>query len=314
MEKKHYIIVILMLAVAGMTQVATAADNDSPRVVTSHETITTKALSDLDQEYNAGKITLESYQARRETLMDSMPAEELPTTVVVGKNKKDKLEPAAKVIADTRAYEAALNELAAKSQKIVNSMPSDFGKVSKSFGDMGRLLRDAKKNLVAILSTRPELEAKADHILASSATTRQTFIDMDRKLDARIAELRKNDNANPEAIAGQVQLLEGVKTVCKRGQQVSIPLRDQVLASQTQCKGIFAEIEMYPQTFDIAIEACDLYRDGIGDSTAYVEVIQGLIKARENLRTIITQFTDAAKKAEDIIKQMPQNGAMQPIT
>ncbi len=66
--------------------------------------------------------------------------------------------------------------------------------------------------------------------------------------------------------------------------------------------------------FDYAIEACDLYRKGIGEPASYAAVVEGLVKARANLRAIISTFIEAAQKAEEAIKKIPQPGASPPIS
>lgn len=216
-------------------------------------------------------------------------------------------EPAsAKIIQATKQYERTLTELATKAQDIVNAMPGEAGNLAKNFGELGEVLMGAKKHLMAILKVRPELEAQAGNILTSTAGIRQQFSDMEAKIDAQILDIQTKDNGkNPTSIAAGIQMLQSVKTACKNGQLVMVPVRDQVIGAQLQAKSIFAEIELYPGIFDTAIEACELYQKGIGDSADYVAVVQGLAKARDNLRLIIVKFTEAAQKAEEMIKKMP---------
>ena len=226
-------------------------------------------------------------------------------TVVTGKKKGTDSE----LVLETKQYEATLNELAQQAQRIVNELPNDPARLAKNFGDLGDVLRKSKKHLLAILQSRPELDQQANKILNSAAGVQQHFIDLEKRIDVQIKQVQlKTTSDNPVATAAGIQMLEGVKTACKSGQSVMIPLRDHVMAAQNQSQAVFTEIEMYPLIFDLAIEACDLYKSGIGDSTSYIEVVRGLIKAKENLRAIVLQFGEAAKKAEILIQHMPTQG------
>ncbi len=227
-------------------------------------------------------------------------------TVVTGKSKNG---PATKLVSDTRQYEETLNDLAAKAQKIVNDMPSDPSKIAKNFGDLGDVLRKAKKHLNDILVTRPDLDAKASKILDGAAGVQQQFIDLGKKIDQQIKDVRAKQNSdNPVSVTAGLAMLEGVKRSCKSGELVMVPLRDHVQAAQLTSAAVFSEIEMYPPIFDLTIQACDLYKSGIGDSTLYLGLVQDLIKARENLKTIVGQFEKAAEKAEKMLKEIPAQG------
>src|SRR5439155_13586074 len=121
------------------------------------------------------------------------------------KARKKESGPGTKIVADTKQYEETLNELAIKAQKIVSDMPSDPAKVAKNFGDLGDVLRKAKKHLAAILVTRPELDAQASKILDSAAGVQQQFINLGKKIDVQIKDTRSRENSdNPVSTAAGV--------------------------------------------------------------------------------------------------------------
>ncbi len=100
--------------------------------------------------------------------------------------------------------------------------------------------------------------------------------------------------------------MQGIKEACQRGDAALVPLRELVMQTHREAQSIFVELETYPQIFSYAIEAADLYEKGLGEPASYVSVVQGLYKARENLRVIISTFIEAASKAEQALKKIPQ--------
>lgn len=213
--------------------------------------------------------------------------------------------PEAEIIKDTRLYEVSLRDLALRADQIVKAMPEDPGELAKNFRNMHGILMEARTNLLAILDRKKEINSEAATVLQSAAGVRQSFFDLAKRIDVSIEELRRKTTDNPQAVESAVHALEGVKETCQKGDMAVTPLRDLVIRTHREAQGIFAELEAYPQIYEYAIEAADLYEKGLGEPASYANVIQGLYKARENLRSIISAFTEAASKAEEAIKKLP---------
>src|SRR5262249_3937295 len=151
-----------------------------------------------------------------------------------------------------------------------------------------------------------EIDAQAGVVLQSAADVRQSFADLSKRIEDRLLQVRQKETDNPKAVEAAAKALEGIKEACQSGESAVATLRELVLENHQPGVGIFAELELYPEIFDLAIQACDLYRKGIGEPASYAAVIEGLTKARENLRQIIKTFIQAAEKAEEAIKKIPQ--------
>ena len=223
-------------------------------------------------------------------------------------------EPEPQIIKDTRAYEGTLRDLAERAEQIVHNMPDKPDQLAKNFGDLREILASARTNLAAILGRKPEIDAQAATVLQSAAEIRQSFADLSKKIEDRLQQVRQKETDNPKAVEAAAKALEGIKAACQRGETAVAPLRELVLETHRQGQAIFAELDLYPMVFDYAIEACDLYRKGIGEPASYAAVVEGLVKARANLRAIISTFIEAAQKAEEAIKNIPQPGRARPIS
>jgi phage shock protein A len=223
-------------------------------------------------------------------------------------------QPESEIIKLTHTYESSLRDLAEKAQQIVQGMPDKPDELSRNFGDLRNVLIDARTNLSAIIARKPEIDAQAKTVLKSAADVRQGFLDMANKIEDRLQQIRQKQTDNPKALEAAANALEGIKAACQRGESAVGPLRQLVLETHRQGQAVFAELELYPQIFDFAIETCDLYQKGIGQPASYAAVVEALSKARTNLRAIIESFIQAAQKAEETIKKIPQPGTASPIS
>jgi translation initiation factor 2B subunit (eIF-2B alpha/beta/delta family) len=217
------------------------------------------------------------------------------------------------IIKQTRAYEASLRDLAEKAQQIVQRMPERPDELAHNFGDLREVLVAARTNLTALLKRKTQIDAQAESVLQSAADLRQSFADLSKKIETHLQGLRQKETDNPKGLEAAAKAMSGIREACLRGQSAIGPLRQLVFETHQQGQIIFAELEVYPQIFDFAIEACDLYEKGIGEPTSYASVVEGLTKARANLRSIIETFIQAAQKADETIKKLPQLGTTPPI-
>jgi len=218
------------------------------------------------------------------------------------------------IIKQTRAYEASLRDLAQQAQQIVQRMPDRPDELARNFGQLREVLVAARTNLSAILERKAQIDSQAESVLQSAAELRQSFSDLSKQIEARLQEIRQRETDNPKGVEAASKAMLGIKEACVRGESAVSPLRQLVFETHRQAQIIFAELEVYPQIFDFAIEACDLYEKGIGEPASYAAMVEGLTKARANLRSIIETFIQAAQKAEETIKKIPQPGTASPIS
>src|SRR5262249_50286064 len=132
------------------------------------------------------------------------------------------------------------------------------------------------------------------------------FIDLSKRIEDRIAAMRKEKTDNPQVNERLAGTLEGVKETCVRGEKLIVPIQALVLETRQQSHALFSELSQYEPILDYSIETCDLYKKSIGDSVSYAAEIDNLIKARNHMRLIINKFIEATQKAEDQIKKIPQ--------
>ena len=214
-------------------------------------------------------------------------------------------QPEPQIIKETRIYEQTLRDLAEKAEQIVQQMPDKPDQLARNFGELREVLMSARTNLTAILERKAQIDTQAQTVLQSAADLRQSFADLAKNIEDRLQQVRQKQTDNPRAVEAAASALEGIKAACQHGEIAIGPLRQLVLETHRQGQAIFAELEFYPQIFDYAIETCDLYKKGIGEPASYAAVVEGLTKARANLRSIIETFIQAAQKAEEAIKKIP---------
>ncbi len=259
----------------------------------------------------SGTAAVQSQIPRKQTIPDPKPlqAREGPEP------EPARAEPEAQIVRDTRAYELALRDLAAKAEEIVKAMPEDPAQLSKDFHDLRGILVDARTNLLALLGRRKEIEAQAETVLKSAAAVRQSFVDLGKRIDESTEQLRRQTTDKPQAVESAARAMQGIKEACVRGDAAVAPLRDLVMQTHREAESIFVELEAYPQIFSYAIETAELYEKGLGEPASYISVVQGLYRARENLRVIISTFIEAASKAEQAIKKIPPStGSIAPVS
>lgn len=214
-------------------------------------------------------------------------------------------ESESQLIKDARVYEATLREMADQARDVVQRMPEKPEEMAKNFGEMGQVLVDAKGVLMAILKRRQEIDGYAGTVLQSAAGVRQAFCDLAKSIDDEVEEMRRKPTDNPQAVESASQALLSIKTACQKGEEAVAPLRELVLQTRKQAASLWTELELYPSVFEAAIKCCALYKRGIGEPASYAAVTQGLWTARENLRSIIVAFTQAAEKADEAISKVP---------
>jgi len=214
--------------------------------------------------------------------------------------------PKAKLTKDTKAYEEALNALAKKAEQVVKDIPEKPDKLANNLDAFREVLVTTRDNLGGIVKRQPELDAKADAILSKLAQSRQSFIDLSKRIEDRIAAMRMEKTDNPQVNERLAGTLEGIKETCARGEKLIVPIQALVLETRQQSNALFSELSQYEPILDYSIETCDLYKKSIGDSVSYAAEIDNLIKARNHMRLIINKFIEATQKAEDQMKKVPQ--------
>jgi hypothetical protein len=214
--------------------------------------------------------------------------------------------PKAKLTKDTKAYEETLNALAKKAEQVVKDIPEKPDKLANNLDAFREVLVTTRDNLGSIVKRQPELDAKADVILSKLAESRQSFIDLSKRIEDRIAAMRMEKTDNPQMNERLAGTLEGIKETCARGEKLIVPIKALVLETRQQSHALFSELSQYEPILDYSIETCDLYKKSIGDSVSYAAEIDNLIKARNHMRLIINKFIEATQKAEDQMKKVPQ--------
>ncbi len=136
---------------------------------------------------------------------------------------------------------------------------------------------------------------ETDHAIAKIPT----------KTEETMEQIRLNAGDNPQAAEHAVEAVKSIKLAAQRGSAVMIPMRESIVQSTRDAKGVFIEIGYYPQVFDLAIQCCTLFEEGLGPPENYKTLVDSLLKARLYMRAVVTSFTAAAEKAEKALKVLP---------
>jgi hypothetical protein len=210
-----------------------------------------------------------------------------------------------RLLREITEFEAALRDAAERGQKIVATMPDKPGaEIVENFDQMRRVLLDTKAAVTNLLARRNEIDKKGASVLQAAATVREQFLRLAKRIEEHIAELQKT-GGSPEAIQSATQALRGVKETAERGEQMIVPLKELVSATQRDAESIFSELSAYPAIFDFALETAELYSISVGDGVEFAALVQSLGRARENMKSIVYLFSQAAEKAESALKNVP---------
>jgi type I site-specific restriction endonuclease len=138
--------------------------------------------------------------------------------------------------------------------------------LSTATDDQGLRLCQRAGFELPVANQKAQIDAQAGTVLQSAADLRQAFADLAKRIEDRLQQVRQKESDNPRAVEAAAKALEGIKAACQRGERAVSPLRQLVLETHRQGQAIFAELEC----------------------------------------SIIETFIQAAQKAEEAIKRIPQ--------